>query len=140
MKTFKTTINVIVNDYNNTTDKQKFDTSRLFVINAQKLVAIKKITDENNSLDITLNENIKVEGLKSVPLRTFDNTTIDGDTKQGCDNFFLGDLDNYDLFFIDWAITKIGTSVQMMTLDDYKATILKSLDPLKLDTMSKKEE
>ena len=140
MKTFKTTINVIVNDYNNTTDKQKFDTSRLFVINAQKLVAIKKITDENNSLDITLNENIKVEGLKSVPLRTFDSTTIDGDTKQGCDNFFLGDLDSYDLFFIDWAITKIGTSVQMMTLDDYKATILKSLDPLKLDTMSKKEE
>lgn len=140
MKTFRTTINVIVNDYNNTTDKQQFDTSRIFVINAQKLVAIKKITDENDSLDITLNETIDIEGLKSVPLRTFDNTTIDGDTKQGCDNFFLGDLDNYDLFFIDWAITKIGTSVQMMTLNDYKSAMLKDLDPLKLENMSKKED
>lgn len=137
MKTFKTTINVIPNNY--TTNKQKFDTSRHFVINAQKLVAIKKIVETPSKLEFKFKETITVDEIKSIPLRTFDNTTIDGDTKQGCDNFFLGDLDNYDLFFIDWAITKIGMNTQMMTLDDYKNTVLRNLDPLKLGTMNRKE-
>lgn len=140
MKTFKTTINVLVNNYSAPEGVQKFDTSRVFTINAQKLVAVEKIVPDGDTVNISLEETITTEGLKSVPLRTFDATTIDDDTKQGVDNFFLGDLDNYELFFIDWALDRLGSTVSLLTLDDYKEKILKEIDPLRLQNMSDKED